>query len=136
MNENFSAYWEKAAQIHGHKCPSLFYGVSLGLLAKDAASETTGSVVLEGSSKCIRDGVTTVLQDSPLHDKLSIITDSPECAITVSGGGKKQRFVIPRKIRRQVNQLNQELPLEEFQRKGITFLKGLADDEFINKGTI
>ena len=133
MDENFNRYWEEAAQIHGHKCPSLFYGVSLGLKAKEAATESTESIVLEGCSKCIRDGAKTVLQDSKLHDKLSIITDSSKCAITIKGNDSHRRFIIAPAVRQHINKLNKELPLEEFQNKGVEYLTNLADDEFISE---
>ena len=131
MNEQFEDLFDKAAEIHGHKCPSLFYGITLGLLAKEMADSSTKEIVLEGSSKCIRDGVNTVLQDSPLCDKVSIITDSSGCGVTIKGNEVQQSFSIPQKVRQQINQWNEELPLEEFQIQGLNYLRSLTEDELI-----
>ncbi len=131
MTDDFEVLFEKAAQIHGHKCPSLFYGVTLGLLAKRAVVSPVEHIILEGSSKCIRDGVKTVLQDCALCDKVAVVTDSPACALTIGGVGWQQRFSVSQKVRRQINQWNKELPLPEFQTRGVSWLRGLKENELI-----
>ncbi len=131
MNDDFEILFDKAAQLHGHKCPSLFYGVTLGLLANRVANSSTEHVILEGSSKCIRDGFNTVLQDVDLCGKVSIVTDSSACALTVGGADWQRRFCISDRVRQQVNQWNQELPVEEFQVQGLSYLKNLAENELI-----
>ncbi len=131
MTNDFDALFDKAAQIHGHKCPSLFYGVRLGILAKWVAVSPVERIILEGGSKCIGDGFKSVLQDCELCDKVAVVTDSPACALTIGGAGWQRRFSISPKVRRQINQWNKELPLSEFQTRGVSWLRGLKEDELL-----
>lgn len=134
MNNDFDFLWGKAAQLHGHKCPSLFYGVTLVLFARRVADNGEASlerIVLEGSSKCIRDGVSTGLKDADIKNSLQVITDSSACALTIGTPGSARRFVVIPQVRRQINKWHRELPLAEFQSRGVAYLKGLKDDEFI-----
>lgn len=136
MSNNLETLFDKAAQTHGHKCPSLFYGISLALAAKQSISGPLERIILEGSSKCIKDGVKTVLQDCNLHDKLLVISGSSACALSIGGTGWQRRYSISEQIRRHINQLNQKLSTEEFQIQGVSYLRGLEKGSLINEETI
>ncbi|MBI5789615.1 MAG: hypothetical protein HZA78_12255 [Candidatus Schekmanbacteria bacterium] len=129
MQQNFEELFEKAAQVHGHKCPSLFYGVSFGLLACREHDGDTRQIILEGSSKCIRDGISSVLQESAIHAKIKIISNPPVCALTLADDRNIRRFILSPLVRQQINRWNKELPLEEFQRQGVEYLRTLKTEE-------
>ena len=119
---------ERAGKIHGHICPSLFYGVSLALKLKSLIASTDSNeynIVLEGKSTCIQDGVKSVFEDLSNLD----IKDTGECAIGASFNYKKYRVRLLDTVRAKINELNRTYPLPEFKKKGVAYLFTLKEDE-------
>ena len=97
-NGHLLSQLEQAGKLHGHICPSLFYGVSLAMRIREwmqassnhanraacgeeggADSGTAYEIILEGKSQCIRDGVRSVIgEDTPFT-----VQSTGQCALTV-----------------------------------------------------
>ncbi|MGA1867008.1 MAG: FmdE family protein [bacterium] len=122
---------ENAGKIHGHICPSLFYGVSLALKLKDVIHAEEGedyTLVLEGKSVCIRDGVQSVFgQMSHLTVK-----DTGECAIEASFDHRKYRIRLLDSVRAKINEFHSQYPLLEFRKKGVDYLFSLKEEELFH----
>ncbi len=87
---------------------------------------TVNKAVVYGTSKCIRDGAGTVLQET--------VQITPEikpdgCGICVGDGKKCAKVTIKPKIREKLNALNKKFPVEEFQKQGLAYLKSLTQQE-------
>jgi len=116
---------ERAGRLHGHICPSLFYGVSLALRIKEwlqKCSDPVEKIILEGKSKCIRDGVYSVFGDNaPIT-----IQNTGGCALTAVCS-------ILSPVRVHINKLEKALPLLEYRAKGVAYLKSLPEEELIER---
>ena len=124
---------EEAGRSHGHICPSLFYGVSLALKVKEWLRQggySPRELILEGKSGCIRDGVQAVFgKEAALN-----LRNTGKCALTAVCSSKHTfRVDILSSVRLQVNELHRAYPLEEFQRRGVAYLKTLSEDELFEK---
>lgn len=127
---------EEAGRSHGHICPSLFYGVSLALKVKEWLRQhdySPAELILEGKSRCIRDGVQAIFG----HEVTITLQNTSKCALTAVCSPKHTfRVDIPSSVRLQVNELNKAYPLEEFQKRGVAYLKTLSEDELFEKLSI
>jgi formylmethanofuran dehydrogenase subunit E len=190
-NGHLLSQLEQAGKLHGHICPSLFYGVSLAMRIREwmqassndanqpacgadsdaadsdaADSGTSGAaceIILEGKSQCIRDGVRSVLgegtpftvqstgqcaltavcttdQHQITDQHQHIYTDQPSCADQQCYAGQQRcadqpryRLSISPAVRGKINELNQSLPLEEFKRVGVAYLKSLSPRELFGE---
>ena len=136
VTEEFLNLFEQAGQLHGHKCPSLYYGVKgLTQLLELAAQKKIplDHLVLEGKSKCIRDGAKVAL-NSRLDKKLELIGQG--CAFTAGNRKNNIRLEVRREVRQMVNKLNETLPLDEYQRTGTEKLQSLTTNELFNIGQL
>jgi formylmethanofuran dehydrogenase subunit E len=130
MDKEFQEIFERAGERHGHLCPSLFFGVRGALLFQKAAEYLgikDGPVILEATSKCLKDGVMTVLGD----DKVSFQKTPGECRITSNSGGKTVRVSVKKDIRTKMNELNKNLEDDtaKYQEEGLSILSRMSDDE-------
>jgi hypothetical protein len=103
--------------------------VSLALKVKEWLKQHDCSpieLILEGKSRCIRDGVEAIFgREVPLT-----LQNTGKCALTAVCSPKHTfRLDILSSVRLQVNELNREYPLEEFQKRGVAYLKTLSEDE-------
>jgi hypothetical protein len=165
---------EQAGKLHGHICPSLFYGVSLALRVREwmqagnRADSAAFEIILEGKSQCIRDGVRSVLgegvsftvqstgqcalsavcttdsstPDSCTPDQHNCTPDQHNCAPDQHNCAPDQhnckdqtryRLSISPAVRSRINEFNQSLPLEEFKRVGVAYLKSLSPRELFGE---
>ncbi|MGA1826625.1 MAG: hypothetical protein ACMUIP_18380 [bacterium] len=125
---------ERAGKIHGHICPSLFYGVSLALKLKSLIASIASSechIVLEGKSICIQDGVKSVFRDLAQVE----IKDTGECAIGAFFNHIQYRVRLLDAVRAKINELNRTYPLPEFQKKGVAYLFTLKEDALFTTET-
>ncbi|MEW6382015.1 MAG: FmdE family protein [bacterium] len=133
-NAHLQVQLEQAGKVHGHICPSLFYGVSLALRMKERMQDISSpayEIILEGKSQCIRDGVRTVLgEDIPVR-----VESTGQCALTANCPVRQQRcrITISPAVRCRINELNQSLPLEEFKRAGVAYLQSLSERELFGE---
>jgi len=128
--------FERAGQVHGHKCPSLYYGVKGIVLAVEIASRQhipLERFLLEGKSKCIRDGAKVAL--ASISDKKLEMTGCG-CAVTIGNRQNNIRLEVRREVRQMIGKLNENLPLEEYQRQGVAKLQSLAVEEFCSPGKL
>ena len=124
---------ERAGRLHGHICPSLFYGVSLALRIKDwlkKCPDVVEKFILEGKSKCIRDGVYSVFgKKAPIT-----VQNTGGCALTaVCSSEKMFKIGILPSVRVYINKLEKALPLLEYRDKGVEYLKSLPEEKFIER---
>ena len=124
---------ERAGRLHGHICPSLFYGVSLALRIKEwlkKCPDPVERIILEGKSKCIRDGVYSVFGGkAPIT-----VQNTGGCALTaVCSPEKICKIVIIPSVRAHINGLEKAYPLLEYREKGVAYLKSLPEEEFIER---
>ena len=158
---------EQAGKLHGHICPSLFYGVSLAMRISEwmQASSNRGAsranhvgctnrayraayeIILEGKSQCIRDGVRSVLGEgipftvqSTGQCALSVIWTTDVCTTDACTTHQhtctdqhRYRLSISPAVRSRINEFNQSLPLEEFKRVGVAYLKSLSPRELFGE---
>jgi len=169
-NSHLLTQLEQAGKLHGHICPSLFYGVSLALRVREwmqgmqtgnRADSAAFEIILEGKSQCIRDGVRSVLgegvsftvqstgqcalsavctpdsstpdsrtpdQHSCTPDQHSRTPDQHNCK-----DQPRYRLSISPAVRSRINEFNQSLPLEEFKRVGVAYLKSLSPRELFGE---
>ena len=124
---------ERAGRLHGHICPSLFYGVSLALRIEEwlkKCPHPVEKIILEGKSKCIRDGVYSVFGGkAPIT-----VQNTGGCALTAFCSAKKicKISILP-SVRTHINELEKTLPLLEYRAKGVAYLKSLSEEELIEK---
>ncbi|MCL6583867.1 MAG: hypothetical protein K6U11_09545 [bacterium] len=137
MKENAHLQWqlEQAGRMHGHICPSLFYGVCLARRIKEWLSKRKLlqplALILEGKSVCIRDGVRSVLSEYALPLRLE---SNGQCALTViCQDQQRYRVSISPPVRLRINELNQSLPLEEFKQVGVAYLQSLSERELFGE---
>ncbi len=128
--------FERAGQVHGHRCPSLYYGVKGIVQAVELANRQHVPLerfLLEGKSKCIRDGAKVAL--AGISDrKLELVGGG--CAVTIGNRQNNIRLEVRREVRQMIGKLNESLPLEEYQRQGVLKLQSLAVEEFFNTGKL
>lgn len=140
---------EQAGKLHGHICPSLFYGVSLAMRisewmqASNWANSAVCEIILEGKSQCIRDGVRSVLGEgtpftvqstgqcalTAVYTKDARTTDQQTCGTNQH----RYRLSISPSVCSRINEYNQSLPLEEFKRVGVGYLKSLSPRELFGE---
>ena len=124
---------ERAGQVHGHICPSLFYGVSLSLKIQEWLKkhpDQVEEIILEGKSKCIKDGVFSVFGGETSVS----IQNTGGCALTAVCSSKKiLKIGILPSIRFYINELERALPLLEYRAKGVAYLKSLPDDNLFEE---
>jgi formylmethanofuran dehydrogenase subunit E len=124
-----TALLDKAEERHGHRCPSLYYGVKTAVAALDLANQrniTVKQAVVQGTSKCIRDGATTVLENEV---QLTPLAAPAGCGISLGNGKQNIQLEVKPQVREKINSLNKQLPLEEFQREGLKYLQCLSDED-------
>ena len=124
-------YLNLAMKVHGHKCPSLFYGVTLGqIIKREIKSGNKINVILLGKTKCIKDGVNAVLENSNITVK--VVSDSSDCGACLKNEvGMYKMFSINPDVRGQINQWNKDLSTEDFQVRGVKYLFELKENEII-----
>lgn len=125
---DFDVLFDKAAKKHGHKCPSLYYGVKGVITALNLADErnvTVKQATIQGKSKCIRDGATTVLAAVSLNPVLA----EDGCGISLGDGAQNLQLTVKPRVREKINSLNKQLPVEQFQQEGLKYLRALSDEE-------
>ena len=135
MGENIHllSQLEQAGKLHGHICPSLFYGVSLAMRIRERMQ--TGNlaaceIILEGKSQCIRDGVRSVLGEGVPF----AVQSTGRCALTaICAGQQRSSLSISPAVRSRINEINRSLPLEEFKRVGVAYLKSLSPKELFGE---
>jgi hypothetical protein len=154
-NGHLLSQLEQAGKLHGHICPSLFYGVSLAMRIREwkqassnhanraacsadnsATSGAACEIILEGKSQCIRDGVRSVLgENTPFT-----VQSTGQCALSVVCADQqccpdqpRYRLSISQAVRNRINEFNQSLPLEEFKRVGVAYLKSLSPRELFGE---
>ncbi len=125
----------EASVVHGHKCPSLFYGVKLSSEAKKLSEKKSipiKNVVLEGSSKCIKDGVFTALKD--LSPNIRVSMEAGKCSLTFGDEEKNIKISIPDSIRKKVNAINEKHGgnTEAFQVEGLEYIVPLKSEEMLD----
>ena len=130
MDSEFEKLFNKAGERHGHLCPSLCFGVRGALLARKTAKErgiTGGSALLEASSKCIKDGVMTVLGD----DRVVFDKSPGTCRITWKGQDKDVVVAVRKDIRLKMGELFESVQpdTERFQQEGLAVLSKLDDKD-------
>jgi len=128
--------FEQAKARHGHACPGLYYGVSLALAALEEAEKqrlSLGCGILEGRSKCILDGVNTALAGKV---RVRMVKDTGGCAFTLGEPQGNVRVWVREEVRRQVNALHEEYETEEYQRRGLEYLRGLARENLLAFGSL
>jgi hypothetical protein len=126
---DFAALFDMAAERHGHKCPSLYYGVKSAVTALDLAQQhhiTVKQAVINGTSKCIRDGASTVFE-SELQLTPSMVEDG--CGVNIGDGEQNLQLKVKSPVREKINSLNKQLPLEEFQQQGLKYLQDLSKQD-------
>lgn len=128
-SKEFHELFNQAGERHGHLCPSLYFGVRGALLIKKLAQQkgiTSGSVLLEATTRCLRDGVTTVFGE----DRTTFSNTPGICRLTWEEGEKKIRVVVREDIRSKMSALKEELEpdTEKFQEKGLALLSQLSDE--------
>ncbi|MEW5803065.1 MAG: FmdE family protein [bacterium] len=136
-NGHLLSQLEVAGKLHGHICPSLFYGVSLAMRINEWMQTTNPvnraafEIILEGKSGCIRDGVRSVLGEGTAFT----IQNTGHCALTAVCTKDQQRcrISISPAVRKAINELNQSLPLEEFKQVGVAHLKSLLPQELFEE---
>jgi formylmethanofuran dehydrogenase subunit E len=137
-NGHLLSQLEQAGKVHGHICPSLFYGVCLAMRIKEwilAVNPASAcEIILEGKSLCIRDGVCSVLGEGTPFT----IQNTGQCALTAvcpdqHDQQQRHRLSISTSVRSRINELNQSLPLEEFKRAGVAYLQSLSPKELFGK---
>ena len=132
-NDQLERQLQQAGQLHGHICPSLFYGVSLAMQIKEwlqTIKARPDKIILEGKSGCIKDGVRSVFGGIPLT-----IENTGHCALTAIYSHQQQqyRLSIYSSVRSIINGLNKSLPLEEFKKEGVAYLKSLSPKELFEE---
>jgi formylmethanofuran dehydrogenase subunit E len=130
MDRDFEELFQKAGERHGHLCPSLCFGVRGALLVRKIAQQrgiTTGSALLEASSKCIKDGVMTVLGD----DRVVFDKTPGTCRLTWKDKDKEVVVAVRKDIRLKMGELNESLQpdTEKFQQEGLAVLSKLDDKD-------
>jgi len=126
LEENLS----KAAKVHGHKCSSLFYGVRLAMKAMELSSKkelSIDNVVMEGSSKCIKDGVFTVLGSTSKNIRVSM--EPGNCSISFGDDARNIKIAIPKEIRLNIDAMKEKYgeKSEEFKMEGLHYLNAIED---------
>ncbi len=128
--------FDKAAVRHGHKCPSLYYGVRGAVTALKLAVEsniTVKQAVIQGTSKCIRDGAGTVFATQA---QLTPVLLEDGCGISLGDGAQNIQLMLNSHVREKVNSLNKQLPMAEFQQQGLKYLQGLSDEDLFKTITL
>ena len=130
MDTEFQQQFNLAGERHGHLCPSLCFGVRAGLLIRKLAHEqgiTTGSILLEATTKCLKDGVFTVLGD----DRVEFTNAPGACRLSWDDGKKKITVSVRADIRAQMGELKESMEpdVDKFQNEGLALLSRLSDDE-------
>ena len=128
MDREFQELFVQAGERHGHLCPSLCFGVRGALLIRRAAQDrgiADGSVLLEATSKCIKDGVMTVLGEDHV-----VFSNTPGmCRLTWESAGKKVRVIVRQDIRSKMGVLKEGSDTEKFQEEGLALLSKLCDED-------
>jgi formylmethanofuran dehydrogenase subunit E len=129
-NTEFHELFNQAGERHGHLCPSLYFGVRGALLIQKLAQQqgiTSGSALLEASTKCLKDGVITVLGE----DRVAFSNTPGTCRLTWEEGEKKVRVNVREDIRAKMGALNEQLEpdTEKFQQQGLALLSQLSDED-------
>lgn len=129
MNEDFNKLFDRAGARHGHLCPSLCLGVRGALVAQKAARKRgmeNGSVLLEAVSKCIKDGVMTVLGE----DRVIFANTPGACRLTWKSSKEEIKITVRKDIRLKLGELKNDLEpdTEKFQNEGIVLLSQLSDE--------
>jgi len=133
LEENFS----KAANKHGHKCSSLFYGVKLAMKAIELSKEkniSINNVVMEGSSKCIKDGVFSVLGNTSSNIRVSM--EPGNCSLSFGDDAHNVKIAIPKEIRSNVDEMKEKYgeKSEEFKKEGLHYLSAIEDSSLFSLG--
>jgi hypothetical protein len=126
---DFEVLFDMAAKRHGHKCPSLYYGVSGATVALEMAGQKNIAIkqaIIQGTSKCIRDGAGSVLETEA---QLTPTVSQQGCGLTLGDGKQYLQLKVKPEIREKINRLNKQLPLEEFQREGLKYLTALSKQD-------
>lgn len=130
MDREYDELFHMAGERHGHLCPSLCFGVRCALLIRKIAGErgiTSGSALLEASSKCIKDGVMSVLGEENV-----VFEKSPgTCRLSWEDENGKVRVNVRKEIRLRMGELNDSLmpDTEKFQQEGLAVLSKLDDKD-------
>jgi formylmethanofuran dehydrogenase subunit E len=129
-SKEFCELFDQAGERHGHLCPSLCFGVRGALLIRKLTQQqgiTSGSVLLEATSKCVKDGVMTVLGE----DRVTFSNTPGTCCLTWEEGEKKVRVIVRKDIRSKMSTLKEDLEpdTEEFQEQGLALLSQLRDED-------
>ncbi|MFQ5645557.1 MAG: FmdE family protein [bacterium] len=135
INQEFNIILEAASRRHGHLCPSLYFGVSCAYHAlKDisGSGEEAARAVINGSSKCIRDGAGTALETLNIEGE-SRPQGKPVGVIVHTSDNTAYGVFVKEKIKAEINRLNASLSTEEFQEKGVSYLRSLSLEEFLDK---
>jgi formylmethanofuran dehydrogenase subunit E len=129
-SKEFSELFDQAGERHGHLCPSLYFGVRGALLIRKLAQRqgiTSDSVLLEATTKCLKDGVITVLGE----DRVTFSNTPGTCRLTWEEGEKKIRVIVREDIRSKMSALKEELEPDtaKFQEQGLALLSQLSDED-------
>jgi hypothetical protein len=88
---------------------------------------TAGSILLEATTKCLKDGVIAVLGD----DRVVFSNTPRTCRLTWEDGEKKIQVDVREDIRSKMSELkkNFEPDTEKFQKEGLAVLSRLSDED-------
>lgn len=118
----------KAVAIHGHKCPSLVFGVTISLVAMKIAEQLNISPLtfeIEGKTDCFKDGVYSVIGDNNIKE----MPLRGRTLINVSNGNTIICIEILESVKRHVNELKEKGGKETFLENGLNYLSSLAPQE-------
>ncbi len=129
---DFEKLFNAAAKRHGHKCPSLYYGVKGTIAALTLASKSNIAVkqaAVQGKSKCIRDGAGTVFAS---ETQLTPVLLDEGCGICLADGAQSIQLTVKSQVREKVNSLNKQFATEEFQQQGLKYLQSLSEEDIFD----
>lgn len=129
-SKEFHELFDQAGERHGHLCPSLCFGVRGALLIRKLAQQqgiTSGSVLLEATSKCMKDGVMTVLGE----DRVRFTNTPGTCRLTWEEEEKKIQVIVRADVRSKMSALKDYLEpdTEKFQEQGLALLSQFRDED-------
>ncbi len=120
---------EKADALHGHMCPSLYYGITVSLVALKLAAQHEFSPVLyefEGKTDCFKDGIRAVFGDTKVEE----LPLTGRTTISLSNGETGVHVEILEEVKKYVNELKVKVGKENFLDKGMEYLTSLKAENF------